>query len=43
MYINRLYLHIKSDRLVMQMLQRDKEREHLTNEMNMNFFANISH
>lgn len=43
MYINRLYLHIKSDRMVMQMLQRDKEREHLTNEMNMNFFANISH
>lgn len=43
MYINRLYLHIKSDRLTMQMLQRDKEREHLTNQMNMNFFANISH
>lgn len=43
MYINRLYLHIKSDRLAMHMLKRDKEREHLNNQMNMNFFANISH
>lgn len=43
LYVNRLYLHIKSDQLIMQMLQRDKEREHLTNQMNMSFFANISH
>lgn len=42
-YINRLYLHIKSDRMAMRMLQRDREREHTTNQMNMDFFANISH
>lgn len=42
-YINQLYLRIKSGRIRMQMLQRDKEREHTTNQMNMNFFANISH
>lgn len=42
-YINQLYLRIKSGRMMMQMLERDKEREHITNQMNMNFFANISH
>ena len=42
-YINRLYLRIKAEHLKTEMLQRDKEREHLANQMNMNFFANISH
>ena len=42
-YINRLYLRIKAEHLKAEMLQRDKEREHLANQMNMNFFANISH
>lgn len=42
-YIDSLYLKIRTNRLLMLNEQKEKEREHHTNEMNMNFFANISH
>lgn len=42
-YINHLYLRIRSNRMALQLANADKERERRTNEMNMRFFANISH
>lgn len=42
-YINHLYLRIRSNRMALQLANADKEREQRTNEMNMRFFANISH
>lgn len=42
-YINYLYLRIRSNRMALQLANSDKERELRTNQMNMSFFANISH
>ncbi len=42
-YINSLYLSIRTNRLLLQQEQHEREREQHTNEMNMSFFANISH
>ena len=42
-YINSLYLRIRTNRLLLLQEQREREREQQTNEMNMSFFANISH
>lgn len=42
-YINRLYLRIRSNQMAFQLANADKEREQRTNQMNMSFFANISH
>lgn len=42
-YINRLYLRIKSEKLSVLMAEKEKEQEHHINEMNRSFFANISH
>lgn len=42
-YINWLYLRIRSNRMAFQLANADKEREKRTNQMNMSFFANISH
>lgn len=42
-YINRLYLRIRSNQMALQLANADKERELRTNQMNMSFFANISH
>ena len=42
-YINTLYLRIRTNRLLLVQEQREREREQHTNEMNMSFFANISH
>lgn len=42
-YINTLYLRIRTNRLLLQQEQHRRELEQRTNEMNMNFFANISH
>lgn len=42
-YINSLYLRIRSNRLLLQQEQHEREREQHVNEMNMSFFANISH
>ena len=42
-YINAIYLHIRTSRMLLQQEKREREREQATNEMNMNFFANISH
>lgn len=42
-YINHLYLRIRSNHMALQLANADKERERRTNEMNMCFFANISH
>ncbi len=42
-YINSLYLRIRTNRLLLLQEQHEREREQRTNEMNMNFFANISH
>ena len=42
-YINSLYLRIRTNRLLLVQEQNEREREQRTNEMNMSFFANISH
>lgn len=42
-YINHLYLRIRSNHMALQLANADKEREQRTNQMNMSFFANISH
>ncbi len=42
-YINTLYLRIRTNRLLLLQEQHEREREQQTNEMNMSFFANISH
>ncbi len=42
-YINSLYLRIRTNRMLLQQEKHEREREKFTNEMNMNFFANISH
>lgn len=42
-YINHLYLYIRSNRMMLQLANVEKERERRTNQMNMSFFANVSH
>ena len=42
-YINSLYLRIRTNSLRLAQEQREREREQHANEMNMSFFANISH
>ncbi len=42
-YVNSLYLKERSNRMLWLQEQREKQREKQTNEMNMSFFANISH
>lgn len=42
-FIASLYLHIRTNRILLLQEQHEREREQRTNEMNMNFFANISH
>ncbi len=42
-HINRLYLRIRTNRLQLLNEHNERERERRANEMNMNFFANISH
>ena len=42
-YINYLYLRIRTNKLKLDIASRDKEREYQTNQMNMSFFANMSH
>lgn len=42
-YINTLYLRIRTNRILLLQEQHEREREQHTNEMNMSFFANISH
>ena len=42
-YVNSLYLRIRTNRLRLAQEQREREREQRANEMNMSFFANISH
>ncbi len=42
-YANTLYLRQRTNRLELQQAQAERERDHRTNEMNMSFFANISH
>ena len=42
-YINTLYLRIRTNRMLLLQEQHEREREQRTNEMNMSFFANISH
>ena len=42
-YINSLYLRIRSNRMLLVQEQHEREREQRANEMNMSFFANISH
>ena len=42
-YVNSLYLRIRTNRLRLLQEQREREREQHANEMNMSFFANISH
>ena len=42
-YIDSLYLRIRTNRMLLLNEQMEKNRERHTNEMNMNFFANISH
>lgn len=43
LYINRLYLRLRAHRINLLHEQHEREREQRTNEMNMRFFANISH
>ncbi len=42
-YVNSLYLKARTNRMLMLQEQQEKEREKRANEMNMNFFANVSH
>lgn len=43
LYLNRLYLRMRTDRLRLDQINRERERDKRTNEMNMSFFANVSH
>ena len=42
-FINSLYLSIKENRLLLEQEKNERNREKQAKEMNMNFFANISH
>lgn len=42
-FLNTLYLKVRTDRMQLQQEKHERERERRTNEMNMSFFANISH
>ncbi|MDO4496827.1 MAG: response regulator, partial [Bacteroidales bacterium] len=42
-YIVRLYRRIRQEKKNRLQSQREKEQEHRINQMNMNFFANVSH
>lgn len=42
-YINILFLRIRRNHMELELAHNDSERERRTNEMNMSFFANISH
>lgn len=42
-YINRLYLRIRSNQMALLLANADKEREQRASQMNMSFFSNISH
>lgn len=42
-YINHLYLRIHRNRMRVEQLEHERDRDRRTNEMNMSFFANISH
>ena len=42
-YVNSLYLKARTNRMLMLQEHQEKEREKRANEMNMNFFANVSH
>lgn len=42
-YVNSLYLRMRTERMELARVSHDYKRDKLTNEMNMNFFANISH
>ncbi len=42
-YINSLYLRIRANRLLLEQEKNEREREKQAKEMNMSFFANISH
>ncbi len=42
-YIIRLYRRIRQEKRNRLLSQREKEHEHRINQMNMNFFANVSH
>ena len=41
--LNTLYLRLRTNRMRLVQEQHEREREQHTNEMNMSFFANISH
>lgn len=42
-WANRIYLRIRTNRLELEYEKGERQREQRTNEMNMSFFANISH
>lgn len=42
-YVNSLVLHLRTNQMMLRNEQRERERERYTKEMNMNFFANITH
>lgn len=42
-YINRLYLRIRTEKLTVLLTEKEKEHEHKISQMNMSFFANITH
>lgn len=42
-YINHLYLNIHKNRMMVEQLELDRKRDRRVNDMNMSFFANISH
>ena len=42
-FVNTLYLRERTNRMLLRQEQREREREKHTKEMNMSFFANISH
>lgn len=42
-YVNTLYLRLRSNHLRLLNERHERERERHTNEMNMSFFANVSH
>ncbi len=42
-YINHLYLRSRTDMLRIKQMREEKARDKQTNEMNMSFFANVSH
>lgn len=42
-YVNHMYLRMRTNRIKLLQEHNERERERRTNEMNMSFFANISH